>query len=202
MILHSIIWTFSIISLIFFFKFRKEECYKDSLTKIFNRRFLNIVMKKEIRKYIDHNKDLGFLMIDIDDFKHYNDCYGHSVGDEILKTISLIIKNSIRTKDSIIRWGGDEFVVVARNATIIETDLLAKRILKEIQTSKKIEVLNKQYFKPLTISIGSGNLSAVHTEKSKHKNLLIELYKQELLNNADKALYYAKQQGKNQSCIN
>jgi len=159
-----------------------EETSKlDALAKVFNRRalssYLDTVCSKEHMKY-----ELHLLMMDIDDFKAINDRYGHIAGDKILIFIANILKKTLRDGDKIFRYGGEEFIIILNRLEKDKCEQVAVRLLELISGNKLIykgETIN------VTISIGATMLIKSDTPDS-------------LISRADKALYKAKENGKNQ----
>ncbi len=152
----------------------------DSLTNVFNRRALsaylkNICLKQNI-KY-----ELHLLMLDIDDFKQINDKYGHIAGDKVLIFIANIFKKTLRDGDKIFRYGGEEFVLILNRIDTIHCKKIAHRLLNLVSSNNLIykgESLN------VTISMGTTVYNNDDTPDS-------------LIARADKALYKAKEAGKN-----
>lgn len=154
----------------------KYLSYHDQLTGVYNRNKIKELCILDTTNLI-FNKACVLIM-DIDFFKQVNDKYGHDVGDEVLKTIANIIESCVNTrKDYVIRWGGEEFVIFA-----IDYDLFdAKRLAENIR--KKVEEYYNDSCNP-TISIG-----IVQYDNKSYVDAI---------KNADKALYYAKEHGRNQ----
>ncbi len=149
----------------------------DPLTQVFNRNKLDYILKNGTTKLIyDNNENIAFLIIDIDLFKNVNDTYGHDQGDIVLINTANIIKNCIRNNDILIRWGGEEFLVILRACSY------KNAIKKANEIRKKVENNSKQVC-GITLSIG------------------VSLYDGkdffESVSNADKALYQAKNKGRN-----
>ena len=127
----------------------KEAVMKDPLTELMNRRFLFDVEERKIRRFIDsrdrknhlldnrisEKNDLvyGVIMMDIDHFKRVNDIYGHDVGDSVLKGVAEIMQDSVRVDDILIRWGGEEFLIVLKNIPVKKIIEVAKKIRKAIE---------------------------------------------------------------------
>ncbi|MBP6281278.1 MAG: GGDEF domain-containing protein, partial [Leptotrichiaceae bacterium] len=126
-----------------------------------------------------YNTPFIILLMDIDFFKRINDTYGHNTGDAILKSISKIILTQVRTTDIVARWGGEEFICLLPNTALTEGHIVANRI------RNKIEKENFPKVGKVTLSIGVaenvGNYSTI----------------EEIINNADIALYSSKQNGRN-----
>ncbi len=123
-------------------KLLEEKSLTDYLTGLHNRRYLYLCIDEDIarvrRAYqniasfpinrAQHKNDIVFMMVDIDHFKTINDEYGHSAGDEVLRQTARILKELIRESDTIIRWGGEEFLIVVRETNHVEAEVLAERI--------------------------------------------------------------------------
>jgi len=150
----------------------------DKLTNTYNRIQLDNTIEKEIQRANRKNSHFGIVIIDIDYFKKVNDTYGHQVGDTVLIEFSNILKQNTRRTDTVGRWGGEEFVIICVEADLQELLSLAT-ILKE-----KIEKHTFSTVKTKTASFG------VATYKKPESA-------QDLINRADKALYIAKENGRN-----
>jgi diguanylate cyclase (GGDEF)-like protein len=90
----------------------REQAIRDPLTGLYNRRFLDEVLRRELARAARYGHALSLILIDIDNFKELNDRYGHLVGDEALKRVAKALRENIRRVDYIFRWGGDEFCVI------------------------------------------------------------------------------------------
>jgi diguanylate cyclase (GGDEF)-like protein len=156
----------------------------DSLTGVYNRRYFNIYMEKTIALSQRINSPLTLIMIDIDYFKKINDNYGHLCGDEALKHISEIIRRNVRNSDAYVRFGGEEFVIILPNTHLDEGQILAERIREAVEQSEF--TYNNEH---IHISISMG-ISLYEGEK-------IEGF----IEKADKALYRAKENGRNQVVV-
>jgi len=160
----------------------------DFLTKLPNRRFYERRLLENIATAKRNNTYLSLLIVDIDNFKSYNDTYGHDFGDEILRQIADSIANSIpRSTDLVSRFGGEEFAVLLPNTDTEHSFVIAEKIRKNIIS------LNLKYNQAtagvVTVSIG---IEALKGD---------DLNKNDLFKNSDIALYLAKDSGKNCSCI-
>ena len=160
----------------------RDSSLKDGLTDLYNRRFLEEYIEQEQAIIQRDNTRYDILMIDIDYFKLVNDTYGHDVGDTVIKTLSDILKSSIREADMAIRYGGEEFLVLLHEATDESTQKVASTIhqkFKETKFTVGSEVMEK------TLSIGVASLP-------KHSDSIWKVIKY-----ADTALYEAKNTGRN-----
>jgi len=109
-----------------------DVVYRDPLTKLFNRRFLKDVGPKEIKRSMRYDRPLSFAILDIDSFKEYNDREGHAKGDEVLKRVALALLARCRDSDLIVRYGGDEFVIMLPETNKEGTLQLLKDIKEEL----------------------------------------------------------------------
>lgn len=150
---------------------------RDSLTGLFNRRCFDERLAAEFAASRRHNRELAFMIFDIDNFKKVNDNFGHVVGDGLLRSIATAIKNGVRTEDLAFRYGGEEFAVIARETSMKGAVLLAERLRQAVAATKSNGLR-------ATVSIGVACLNATMTMEQ-----LIEI--------ADARLYVAKHQGKN-----
>lgn len=150
----------------------------DPLTGLFNRRaFLN-KLHSEILKFNRYEAPLSILLMDVDHFKSVNDIYGHDRGDEILKKLAALMNHNTRDTDICVRWGGEEFLILATN-TNLENGVKLARHFKQVVESNDFGL-----DKPVTVSIGIATMKP-------------GLDKDELIKTADRALYKAKNDGRN-----
>ncbi|MCK4271595.1 diguanylate cyclase [bacterium] len=169
------------------------EIYKqlsriDGLTELFNYAFFQQLLKTEIERAQRYGHELSLLMIDIDDFKGYNDRNGHPAGDEALKHLSRVMSRAVRGCDFIARYGGDEFVVVLPETDLSEAKLIGERLrLLVEQTEFENELANKQGL--ITVSVGLATYP--HDAQTK----------EDLIKRADEALYKAKALNRNKLCV-
>ena len=149
----------------------------DPLTGIANRRRLEEIIDREISRSIRYSRMFSLLFIDLDNFKVFNDTYGHTVGDEVLKEFAVILKSAVRKIDFAGRYGGDEFIVI-----LVETD-----ISKALSTGNRVRKLVQEKMKKygITISIGVSTYPLHGAKKS------------QLIQAADNACYRAKKLGGN-----
>ena len=163
-----------------------DQAFKDPLTGAGNRIALNDGLKREMELARRHGYDLSLLMLDLDHFKAINDGFGHLVGDEVLKAVVEKIKECIRQTDICFRYGGEEFVVLLNNANIANARLISERIRMTVEAFC-LPTDNG----PLRATISCG-LAILHPNDDAHA----------LMNKADKALYKAKNTGRNKVCVN
>jgi len=164
----------------------KEQSYIDQLTGLYNRRFLDEILPKLAKQTLRRGSRLGILMIDIDHFKKINDTYGHDVGDIVLSKVAEIIKKSVRESDFVIRYGGEEFMVILIDVAKGKSKDVAEKIRKIIESSH-IPVGNIDITP--TVSIGV----AEFPDDSEDIHQVIKF--------ADIALYEAKRTGRNKTVV-
>lgn len=177
---------FSLLSQTMYTMARRLESlvYKDPLTGVYNRLFLNNRLQEELARSCRHDWSLAMLMIDIDHFKRINDTHGHLVGDEMLCSCARILSDHIREEDCLSRFGGEEFVILAPNMVHESAIQLAERIRGALAGETFTSQLAA---KPITMTISIG--VAIYPEQANSENGLIL--------KADQALYQAKLQGRN-----
>ncbi|MCK5082812.1 MAG: GGDEF domain-containing protein, partial [Candidatus Omnitrophica bacterium] len=149
----------------------------DSLTGMYNHRFFVKNLDREIERSKRYTTSLCLFMIDLDNFKSYNDTYGHLEGDQLLKSLGHILESNLRVVDIVCRYAGDEFVVILPETDIAEAKIVARKIKKAIETA-----LAKQ---KITVSIGLA------------KYLIPSMSKYDFILKADTALFEAKKRGRN-----
>lgn len=150
----------------------------DYLTKISNRRCMQKILNKELKRAKRYQNTFSVILFDVDDFKKINDTYGHNAGDKVLKNISRIVSNKVRESDYFGRWGGEEFILVIPQTNLENAAILAEEI------RKGFEAFDFDEPSRVTCSFGVSEYSG-ETESS------------ELVLKADEALYTAKENGKN-----
>ena len=161
--------------------------HTDSLSEIWNHGYFQYLLQAEMEKTRAQQTPLSLIMLDIDDFKIYNDALGHQAGDKILKELAQLLKNQSRKMDFVCRYGGEEFTVILPQTSKNEAFLIAERLRLDIEKHSFIyeEILPQ---KKLTASLGL----ATFPEDGQTPSQLIA--------SSDKALYQAKHQGKNHTC--
>ena len=151
----------------------------DPLTGVFNRYKINSSLQQQISFFKRHRTPLCVIFFDIDNFKKINDTYGHQIGDEILKQLTLLIKQSLRKYDIFGRWGGEEFIIILPNTDLKQAVKVAKKLKSRIENHIFKNV------KKVTCSFGVTELYDKDNDKS-------------VINRVDTFLYEAKKRGKNQ----
>jgi len=150
---------------------------RDPLTGLFNRRYLEESLERELFRALRNRESLGTLMLDLDHFKRFNDTFGHKTGDELLKQMGEFLVANPRGEDIACRYGGDEFTLILPGANLEAARRRAEKL------EEAVKGLNGPYGRYVTLSIGI----AVFPEHGATK--------EELLRAADFALYRAKNEG-------
>jgi diguanylate cyclase (GGDEF)-like protein len=128
----------------------KEQAIRDPLTRVYNRRYLEHVLRQEMKRSERYDRSIGFLMIDVNDFKDINDRFGHQTGDRVLEEVAELLLNELRETDVVVRYGGDEFLVILPEAGD-RVDPVRERILQRARSvSRRIDPA----LAPITLSIG------------------------------------------------
>lgn len=163
----------------------KKESITDFLTGLYNRRYFHNRLKEIIVMAQRHLTPVTLIMMDLDHFKHINDTFGHDVGDTVLKQTSKIIKHSLRGSDIAARYGGEEFCIMLPNTSLQGAGLLAERIRENV---KAYEFKAKQSSFNVTVSLGV-TLIGINGNPD------------EVLSKADEALYFSKNNGRDQVTV-
>ena len=160
-----------------------EMATTDMMTKLKIHHYFQTMLFDEITRSAKYDRPLSLVMADIDHFKKFNDTYGHTAGDEVLKKVSSVIRENIRLIDIAARYGGEEFAVILPRTDINEAIIVAERIRTNIEEAKidfNGKILN------VTISIGVSQFDSA-----------IDHEKHDLIERADRALYMSKYEGRN-----
>jgi diguanylate cyclase (GGDEF)-like protein len=158
----------------------KEMAMVDPVTGCFSRQYFETKGKDEVSRAIRNGHMLSVLVLDIDHFKQVNDTFGHQTGDRVLRQVTSVIQNNIRTSDTCARFGGEEFIVLLPQVSQPVALLIAERIRKRVTMETDPSV---------TISIG---ISSLHSSEASID---------ELVKRADGALYYSKENGRNRVTV-
>jgi|GEM_PF-945609 len=155
----------------------RDQAMRDPLTNVYNRRYFNQVIEREIGRSKRYDHPIGFLMIDVDRFKHINDTYGHQTGDRVLQTVADLLVEQVRDTDLVVRYGGDEFLLV-----LIETNGETDKVMKRIHSAvRERNQTNELVPFPVTLSVGSAHWSPKLSQTT-----------EEILAEADREMYAAK----------
>jgi len=162
----------------------REQAILDGLTRLYTRRYMDIILEDEFLRARRKHSYLSFAILDIDFFKSVNDSYGHQIGDEVLKLVAMILKENIHGEELAARYGGEEFGIILPDVNGGEAFQKLENIRRKIELSKyksgDLEI-------SVTVSIGVASYPGVKA-----------LREVELVEYADKSLYYAKKNGRNQ----
>lgn len=178
---------------------QSEELYRqlaitDPLTGIFNRRHFYQLSESELQRTCRYGRPLAVMMIDIDYFKKVNDSYGHAIGDQVLQTLASLIREALRTIDIFARYGGEEFIVLLPETQLRDVRPIAERLCRKIaETPVPIEANHIS----ITISVGASAFEPSAQLFPSSKKVTLD----QLIDLADKALYEAKETGRNRVCI-
>jgi diguanylate cyclase (GGDEF)-like protein len=163
---------------------------QDSLTGIANRRYFDSYLLSEVRRASRDREPLSLILADVDNFKAYNDCYGHQAGDDCLRQVASALKSvGKRPADLAARYGGEEFAMVLPGTTVEGAVDVAKSLVRAIEG---MSIPHARSGVSNTVSLSQGIASLIPVQDTKPENI-IEL--------ADQALYQAKQQGRNRYVI-
>jgi diguanylate cyclase (GGDEF)-like protein/PAS domain S-box-containing protein len=165
----------------------RAQSIKDPLTGLYNRRYLQEMLDREIRRAIRSEQALGILMLDLDHFKNFNDTYGHDAGDAVLRETGSFLVRSIRAEDFVCRYGGEEFVVVLPTADVRSAEARAQRIRAKLRDL--VIMHDGRSLGLITVSIGVAALPNHGTNEH------------DLLQAADAALYRAKREGRDRVMV-
>jgi diguanylate cyclase (GGDEF)-like protein/PAS domain S-box-containing protein len=161
----------------------EELATRDPLTGLFNRREMSKVLEEELERARRYQRPMALLWIDFDHFKDVNDTFGHAAGDSVLRSVSRLLLGSVRSVDSVGRFGGEEFVIVLPEMDLDEARDTAERLRRKV--AEAAQPLGDGKTVPLTISVGV----AVFPEHAQNAAALCAA--------ADKAMYLAKDRGRN-----
>lgn len=159
---------------------------RDTLTRLFNRRFLPSVISREIALARQRKSSFALLLVDIDHFKHVNDTHGHDAGDMVLQQTAMLLLNNVRSGDFVFRYGGEEMLVLLVEVSVHEAQQVAEKIRQRIQGSRLL--IGGGQSISITISTGLAMFDG-------HPDY------QFLIRRADEAMYQAKASGRNRICV-
>jgi diguanylate cyclase (GGDEF)-like protein/PAS domain S-box-containing protein len=165
----------------------RSQAMRDSLTGLFNRRYMEETFDRELARVRRQGKSLSVIMLDIDHFKQYNDTYGHAGADQLLRELGVLMGRSFRREDIVCRIGGEEFIVILPSCEVEEAEVRAERL------RLAVAVMPVRYEGD---SIGNATISLGVAEAFVHGDTL-----EQLLRAADAALYLAKNSGRNRVVV-
>ncbi|KQC08224.1 MAG: hypothetical protein APR62_05165 [Smithella sp. SDB] len=163
----------------------RELSIIDELTQLYNSRYFYHQLKRELDRLERRDYPLTLLLLDLDDFKIFNDTYGHIEGDQVLFRLGRVIKRCLRKEDSAYRYGGEEFTIILPMTTNEEGVVTAERIGEELKKENFSPIPDKQVY--LTVSIGVA-------QYKKHEDM------KAFVNRVDRLMYQGKKNGKNRVC--
>jgi diguanylate cyclase (GGDEF)-like protein len=174
----------------------RREAYSDVLTGLHNRRFLLSQIRNDVaqsrRAYrgpsVFPNRDIVFMMIDLDRFKEINDSHGHGAGDRVLRQYAELVTRQIRESDYVVRWGGEEFLIVARNTESAQCAVIAERLLDAVRAADFV-IDDKGTRLKCTCSVGISHFPFL-------RHLPDVLDWEQIVDIADIAVYMAKALGR------
>lgn len=165
------------------FSHAKDLLFIDDISGLYNHRYLDIALEREMKRVERYASHLAVLFIDVDSFKMVNDIHGHMVGSRVLAEFGVLIKKTVRDVDIVIRYGGDEYTAILVETSSVTAELVAERIRRQVEAHHFKDAEGRII--RLTCSIGY----ACCPEDTTSKDVLLEM--------ADKAMYAGKTSGKN-----
>jgi diguanylate cyclase (GGDEF)-like protein len=165
-----------------------EKANTDKLTGLYNRYFLDCYLENQLEASMLSGQPLSLILTDIDDFKDINDTYGHQGGDILLTHFSETVLGSLRKSDAMVRYGGDEFIIILPCTEITTARVISERI-RNLVNSTDIPAKDGIKLPRITCSLGISSFPDPAADAA------------ELIKQADKALYAAKNNGSNKTCV-
>jgi diguanylate cyclase (GGDEF)-like protein len=165
----------------------REQSIRDPLTALYNRRYMEEILRQHLSRVTRSLHPLAIIMIDIDHFKSFNDQYGHTAGDLLLGQLGRFLQNNIRREDVACRYGGEEFLLIMPDATLEQAQLRAEYLRQEVK-QLQVHDIDKSYT-GITLSIGV----AAYPQHGRNIDSVLRV--------ADAALYRAKQQGRDRVVV-
>lgn len=165
----------------------EQETITDPLLGIFNRRFIDRRLQEEMLRAQRHGLPLSLMLLDIDFFKKVNDTWGHQNGDIVLKHLARLLVDTLRQTDLVARFGGEEFVLLLPHTTQTDARMLAERLRRTVEQTPVLITTSGNDYQELRVTISIG-LSCIQQKDDSSCDML---------ERADKALYQAKQTGRN-----
>ena len=168
----------------------QKQALHDALTRIYNRKFFDETLAKEVHRCARTASALGIIFLDVDRFKQLNDNYGHQFGDAVLKRVAAAVGEVLRSADTFARYGGEEFVILANQPTEKGMQKLAERIRARVE-AEQLAFEDKPV--PVTVSVGAAIAIPARNDTD---------FGARVVEAADQAMYAAKQSGRNRVCTN
>jgi diguanylate cyclase len=156
----------------------------DALTGIPNRKFFDARLQEAAREALHENEPLSLVLSDIDHFKHFNDSFGHQIGDQVLRLVARTLSDSVKGRDTPARFGGEEFAIILPRTTLQQAAIVADQIRNSVMRRRFVGKDTRDDYGGVTLSFGVAQYRA-NEELS------------ELVGRADAALYHAKREGRN-----
>ncbi|MCB1518589.1 MAG: GGDEF domain-containing protein [Hyphomicrobiaceae bacterium] len=163
----------------------QRETMTDALTKISNRKCFDMEIERAIEDAVEFKHSLALVMIDIDHFKKFNDTYGHQIGDQVLRLVAMTLRAHTKGQDLAARYGGEEFVIILPDTNVDGAHALCEKIRKAVQAKELLRKSTNEKLGRITASFGISIFRDGDNSTS-------------LIERADKALYAAKENGRNQ----
>lgn len=161
-----------------------EMAFRDGLTGLYNHRFFQEQMEKEVSRAIRYDRALALIMFDIDHFKKFNDQYGHPVGDRVLKQTAATVLKTVRKSDLVARYGGEEFSVILPETAMKGVVIIAERVRQRV-AKMQLDVNGQQVAVTISLGVTIWEPGSPITDKAL------------IINAADKAMYKSKEKGRN-----
>lgn len=165
----------------------RREAMLDPLTKIFNRKYFDEGLVKAFANANTGNGPLCLMLLDIDNFKRFNDTWGHQTGDQVLRLVAMTLKSNIKGKDMVARYGGEEFAAILPQTDLEGAIIVAHNIRKAIQAKELLKRSTNEKLGRITASFGVAAFKPGDTPST-------------LIERADRCLYAAKHAGRNKVC--
>ncbi|HUB95214.1 MAG TPA: GGDEF domain-containing protein [Stellaceae bacterium] len=162
----------------------QREALTDALTGIPNRKSFELRLREAAREAMEHGEPLSLLIGDIDHFKHFNDTYGHQIGDQVLRLVAKTLTDSVKGRDTPARYGGEEFAIILPQTRLAEAAVVADQVRVGLSRRKLVGRDRRGEYGSVTLSFGAAQYRAGETLST-------------LIERADAALYRAKRQGRN-----
>ena len=166
----------------------RSQSIRDPLTSLFNRRYMEESLDREMRRAVRGSHPLSIIMLDLDHFKQFNDLFGHEAGDVVLREVGAVLQRSIRGEDIACRYGGEEFTLILPQVSLLDAAQRAELVRESI---KRLNIEHRRTpLGPVTVSLGV----AVFPDHGPNGEAVLRA--------ADAALYQAKARGRDRVAMN